>query len=69
MAMQADKVLPLPPYSGGKGRVKSPSSRRSSNMSCGYSAVRSISCARGATFSRATRRTSSWTASCSSPNV
>ncbi len=49
----------VPPYSAGNGRVKSPSSLIKANMSCGYSAVRSISCARAATFSRATRRTRS----------
>ena len=34
-AMQADNMLPVPPNSGGKGRVKRPSSRNRSNMSCG----------------------------------
>ena len=41
------------------GSANNPRSRSNSNMSSGYSAVRSISLARGATFSRATRRTRS----------
>lgn len=57
MATAADSMLPVPPYSAGNGIANSPASRSSSNMSCGYSAVRSMASARGATRSRASRRT------------
>ena len=59
IATAADSMLSVPPYSFGNGLVNRPTSRSRSNMSCGYSALRSIWSARAATFSRARRRTMS----------
>jgi len=59
-------MLPVPPYAFGNGIVNRPTSRSRSNMSCGYSALRSMASARAATLSRASRRTSAWISCCSS---
>src|SRR4051812_21498160 len=48
---------PPPPYSVGMHRPRRPASRKTSNRSCGYSPVSSISRARGLTLSWAMRRT------------
>ena len=48
--------VPVPPYSSANGRPSTSCSASSSRMSCGYCAVRSISAARGAIRSCASRR-------------
>ena len=55
-----------PLNSAGNGKVNNPSSFNNSNISWGYSAVASISLARGAIFSTATRRIKSRISRCSS---
>ena len=59
----------MPPYSSGKGMAITPLLAKSSSMSFGYSAVSSISAARGATRSWTISRMVSRMASCSSEKL
>src|SRR5579872_1558525 len=58
----------IPPYSSGNGMPRIPFSANSFSMSFGYSAVWSISAARGATLSWTSSRMVSRIATCSSEN-
>src|SRR5579872_6019045 len=66
MPMQMVTLEPeMPPYSSGNGMPRIPLSAKSFSMSFGYSAVWSISAARGATLSSTSSRIVSRMASCS----
>src|SRR5438552_16767096 len=69
MPMQIVTLEPeIPPYSSGKGMPRMPLSANSFSMSFGYSAVWSISAARGATASCTSARVVSLSATCSAVN-
>ena len=57
--MSVSVPVPVPPYASSNGSARMSFSRKSSTMSCGNSAVASISAARGAMRSRVICRTSS----------
>src|SRR5258708_21925525 len=69
MPMQIVTLEPdMPPYSSGKGMPRIPFSANSFSMSFGYSPLRSISAARGATRSWTSSRIVSLMATCSGVN-